>query len=463
MLPVIALVGRPNVGKSTLFNFLTRTRDALVADLPGLTRDRQYGRGRVGETPYLVVDTGGLSGERDGVEALMEDQTQRAIEQSDLILFLVDARAGPTPADERIAKYLRRQGKMVFLVVNKIDGINLEEAVPEFFVLGLGEPHPIAASQGRGVGQLMEQVLERLPVAPRAEEMSPEAAAGTKVAIIGRPNVGKSTLVNRLMREERVLAYDMPGTTRDSIFIPFEHDGRPYTLIDTAGLRRRSRVTEKVERFSVIKAMQAIEASNVVILVLDARQGVAEQDATILGHVMETGRALIVAVNKWDGLTDDQRDEVRRDLDRKLSFLDFAELHFISALHGTGVGNLLAAVDRAYESASRDLPTPVLTRILREATTAHPPPVVRGRRIKLRYAHQGGRNPPVIVVHGTQIGAVPDSYRRYLRNSFRKAFGLSGTPVRVQFRSGTNPYAGGSRRAENGKPAVRRRRRGKRG
>ncbi|NIP72975.1 MAG: ribosome biogenesis GTPase Der [Gammaproteobacteria bacterium] len=464
MLPVIALVGRPNVGKSTLFNCLTRSRDALVADVPGLTRDRQYGRGRVGDIPYLVVDTGGLGGEGEGVEALMARQTQHAIAESDVIFFLVDGREGPGTTDQAIAENLRRQGKPIYLVVNKVDGIDAETAAAQFFELAVGQPHPISAAQGQGVRGLMGRVLAELSETAKAPEAPPgEVVPETRVAVIGRPNVGKSTLVNRLLGEERVLAYDMPGTTRDTIFIPFEHGGKRYTLIDTAGLRRRARIREAIEKFSVIKAMQAIEACHVAVVVLDARQGIAEQDATILGHVLEAGRALIVAVNKWDGLRPEQREHVRRELERRLSFVDFAEVHFISALHGTGIGHLLEAVDRAYGSATRELATPELTRILQDAVTAHPPPLVRGRRIKLRYAHQGGRTPPLIVVHGTRTESVPNAYRRYLVNVFRESLGLAGTPVRVEFRGGANSYSAGRnsstrRRPERPKRAVHRRR-----
>ncbi len=441
MLPVIALVGRPNVGKSTLFNFLTRTRDALVADFPGLTRDRKYGRGVVGGRPYLVVDTGGLSGEAEGVDVLMARQTELAIGEADAVLFLVDARDGLTAADEAIAGRLRRTGKPVLLVVNKIDGVEPETARAEFHALGLGEPQGIAAAHGRGVAAMLEHALALLPEV-ELESTEAEESDRVRVAVLGRPNVGKSTLINRLLGEERVLAFDMPGTTRDSIYIPFDHHGRHYTLIDTAGVRRRSRVHDAVEKFSVIKAMQAIEESNVVIIVLDAQQGVAEQDATLLGYVLDSGRALIIAVNKWDGLAADQRDQVKRELEFKLSFVEFAEQHFISALHGTGVGHLLDAVDRAHGSATAEFRTPELTRLLERAVAAHQPPLVRGRRIKLRYAHQGGRNPPVIVIHGNQTSDVPDSYRRYLINFYRKALRLTGTPVRVEFRSGANPFAG---------------------
>ncbi len=438
MLPVIALVGRPNVGKSTLFNRLTRSRDALVADQPGLTRDRKYGLGRVGERPYVVVDTGGISGNRDGVESLMDRQVRRAIDEADHIFYLVDAREGLTGGDEAIAAELRRTGKPVTLVVNKSEGLERDLAAAEFHALGLGEPVPISAAHGRGVKPLINQVLETLPPAEAPEEAEP----GIRVAVVGRPNVGKSTLINRLLGEERLVAYDRPGTTRDAIQVPFEHRGRRYTLVDTAGVRRRARIDEAIEKFSVIKALQAMEQANVVLLVLDAHEGVTEQDATLAGHVLESGRALVVVVNKWDGLDQHARERVRGELERKLPFLGFAEVKFVSALHGTGVGHLMEAVDAAWAAATADLKTPELTRVLEEAVREHQPPLVRGRRIKLRYAHQGGRNPPVIVVHGNQTERVPAAYRRYLVNRFREAFGLWGTPVRVEFRTSDNPYQG---------------------
>ena len=441
MLPVIALVGRPNVGKSTLFNALTRTRDALVADTPGLTRDRQYGYGRVGGA-CIVVDTGGLQGEPDphddGLDGLMARQTLRALDEADAVILLVDARAGRTAADERAAELLRRRGRRVWLAVNKAEGLDPDIAAADFQALGLGEPHAISASHGSGVAALMEAVLAEWPDASAGDEAREEE--GTRVAIVGRPNTGKSTLVNRLLGEERMVVYDEPGTTRDSVFVPFERDGRRYTLIDTAGVRRRARVHEVIEKWSVVKTLQAIDGANVVIAVLDARTGINEQDATLLGQCLERGRALVVAVNKWDGLKPDQRDEVRRLLDLKIPFVGFARLHFISALHGTGVGDLMGSVDLACAAAMREMPTPQLTRALEEAIVAHQPPIVHGRRPRLRYAHQGGRNPPVIVVHGTQADRVSDSYRRYLANFFRERFDLFGTPVRVEMRAGENPY-----------------------
>jgi GTP-binding protein len=438
MLPVIALVGRPNVGKSTLFNRLTRSRDALVADQPGLTRDRQYGTGRLGSHPYVVVDTGGLSGDRAGIDALLEQQVRQAIGEADHILFLLDARDGCTGGDELIAQELRRTGKPVTLAVNKSEGLDETLAGGDFYRLGFGEPCLIAAAHGRGVKGLIESVLEQLPP---AQEGTP-AEPGIQIAVVGRPNVGKSTLVNRLLGEERVVAYDQPGTTRDSIFVPLEHNGRRYTLIDTAGVRRRARVKEAIEKFSIIKTLQAIEQANVVLMVLDARQGVGEQDATLAGHVLESGRALLLLVNKWDGLEQERREWLKQEIDRRLPFLGFAKRHFISALHGSGVGDLFELVDRVYASAMRDLATPELTRLLEAITQEHQPPSVHGRRIKLRYAHQGGKNPPIIVIHGNQTGEVPESYKRYLVGRFRQAFDLKGTPIRIEFRTGENPYQG---------------------
>ncbi len=441
MIPVVALVGRPNVGKSTLFNFLTRTRDALVADLPGLTRDRQYGFGRVGPVPYIVVDTGGLTGTKDELDGLMARQTLRALDEADVVLFMVDAREGLTAGDEQVATLLRRRGRPVTLVVNKAEGQSPAMVVAEFHRLGMGEPSVISSAHGDNVRALMDAVLAPFP-GPDESDVPERAEETIRVAVIGRPNVGKSTLINRMIGEDRLVAYDLPGTTRDAVEVPFERDGRRYTLVDTAGVRRRSRVADAVEKFSIIKTLGAIDAASVVIAVLDARDGITDQDASLLGLAAERGRAMVIAVNKWDGLPPDQRDTVRRQLDLKLPFVDYAPIQFISALHGTGVGDLFALVAASHAAAHRDLPTPELTRILQDAVSAHQPPLSKGRRIKLRYAHQGGRNPPVIVVHGSQAELLPDTYRRYLANIFRKSFKLQGTPVRIELRSGDNPYAG---------------------
>jgi GTP-binding protein len=442
MIPVIALVGRPNVGKSTLFNRLTRTRDALVADVPGLTRDRKYGDGRVGNQPFIVIDTGGLSGADDDLDGLMAQQAWQAINEADQVFFMVDGRAGLTAGDELVAMALRRTGKSAVLVVNKTDGIDIDTALAEFHVLGLGDPVPIAAAHGRGISVLMDHALENLPPGSAAEPDDAPDSGRIRVAVAGRPNVGKSTLINRMLGEERVLAYDQPGTTRDSIFIPFERDGVDYTLIDTAGVRRRARVQEAIEKFSVIKTLQAIDAANVVILVLDAHQGISDQDASLAGYIAEKGRALVIAVNKWDGLQSHERSDLVAQLERKLPFLGFATTCYISARHGTGVGDLFPEINQAYAAATRELSTPELTSILEQAVQAHQPPLVRGRRIKLRYAHQGGRNPPIIVIHGNQTERLPDSYRRYLMNAFREALRLSGTPIRLELRTGSNPYQG---------------------
>lgn len=441
MLPVVALVGRPNVGKSTLFNYLTRTRDALVADYPGLTRDRQYGFAKRGDSPFMVVDTGGLTGEDNIIDTQIERQVRLAIEEADVVWFMVDARDGLTPADEVIAEDLRKTSKNVALIVNKIDGIDERIVGTEFYALGLGEPYGIAAAHNRGIQHVIEAT-----VSPHCDAVEAEATPledrypGTRVAIIGRPNVGKSTLINRLIGEERVVASEVAGTTRDSVFIPFEKNGKPYTLIDTAGVRRRAKIDEAIEKFSVIKTLQAIDDAHVVIGMVDAHEGIAEQDARLLGLALERGRAMVLAINKWDDLNDDIRDNLQRKLDLRLPFMEFAERYRISALHGTGVGLLLEAVDHAYAAATTDLSTTELTKELEAAIMKHQPPLARGRRIKLRYAHQGGSNPPVIVIHGNQTERVPKAYKRYLMNRFRRAFKLDGTPVRIEFRTGDNPF-----------------------
>ncbi len=437
MLPTITIVGRPNVGKSTLFNTLTKTRDALVADQPGLTRDRKIGRGRIGGRDYWLIDTGGLSEEGEPILEHITQQALLAVQEADCVLFLVDGRADLTAADESIAQNLRQFNTPIHLVINKTEGLQKEIVSAEFHRLGFGEIHAISAAHRRGIDTLMEKVLSAFPQMP--PEISPD---GIKVAIIGRPNVGKSTLVNRMLGYERVITYDEPGTTRDSIFIPFEREGQLYTLIDTAGVRRRSKVFETIEKFSVIKALQAIEAANVVIMLLDAREGMTDQDANLLGNIVDAGRALVIAVNKWDGLERSQREQVRYNLSRKLHFIDFAKIHYISALHGSGVGNLFGSIKAAWHAAHRQIKTPRLNQILQDAVMAHPPPLIRGRRVKLRYVHQGGHNPPLFVIHGNQVNSLPGGYKRYLINIFREAFDLEGTPIGLEFKQSENPYEG---------------------
>jgi len=441
MKPVIALVGRPNVGKSTLFNRLTRSRDALVADLPGLTRDRHYGEGRTGSRPYLVVDTGGFEPvAKDGILHQMARQTRQAVEEADVVVFIVDGRQGLAPQDAAIADYLRKTGRPLFLVVNKAEGMKYSSVSADFYELGLGDPRAISAAHGDGVHDMIDEALE-VAYAGHPEESEADAEArGVKIAIVGRPNVGKSTLVNALLGEERVIAFDMPGTTRDSIYIDFERQGKNYTLIDTAGLRRRGKVFEAVEKFSVVKTLQSISDANVVILLLDARQDISDQDAHIAGFVVEQGRALVVGVNKWDGLDPHTRETIKSDMTRKLKFLDFAKFHFISATEGSGIGPLMRSVDSAYAAAMTKLPTPKLTRALIEAVEYQQPRRKGPVRPKLRYAHQGGQNPPIVIVHGNALDAITDSYKRYLEGRFRETFGLIGTPLRIEFRSSHNPY-----------------------
>lgn len=481
--PVVALVGRPNVGKSTLFNRLTRTRDALVADFPGLTRDRKYGHAHLAGYDFIVIDTGGIDGTEEGVEEKMAEQSLLAIEEADIVLFLVDARAGLTSADIGIANYLRqRQNKTTVVVANKVDSIDADSHCAEFYQLGLGEIAQIAASQGRGIANLMEQVLS--PLAEKMAEKEEESAVenddvsemaqhdewdedfdfsneedtalldeelaqeqipdsqNIKIAIVGRPNVGKSTLTNRILGEDRVVVYDMPGTTRDSIYIPMERDGQQYTLIDTAGVRKRGKVHLAVEKFSVIKTLQAIQDANVVLLTIDARENISDQDLSLLGFILNAGRSLVIVVNKWDGLNQEVKDRVKSELDRRLDFIDFARVHFISALHGSGVGNLFESVKEAYECATQKMTTSMLTRILQIAVDEHQPPMIGGRRVKLKYAHPGGYNPPIIVIHGNQVDKLPDSYKRYLSNHFRRSLKIIGSPIRLQFQEGNNPFAG---------------------
>ncbi|TYA50235.1 ribosome biogenesis GTPase Der [Aggregatibacter actinomycetemcomitans] len=482
--PVVALVGRPNVGKSTLFNRLTCTRDALVADFPGLTRDRKYGHAHLAGYDFIVIDTGGIDGTEEGVEEKMAEQSLLAIEEADIVLFLVDARAGLTSADIGIANYLRqRQNKTTVVVANKVDGIDADSHCAEFYQLGLGDIAQIAASQGRGVVSLMEQVLS-----PLAEQMTEESAVenpdvssndadtaefdewdedfdfsneedtalldeelaqeqtpdkkNIKIAIVGRPNVGKSTLTNHILGEDRVVVYDLPGTTRDSIYIPMERDNQDYTLIDTAGVRKRGKVHLAVEKFSVIKTLQAIQDANVALLVIDARENISDQDLSLLGFILNAGRSLVIVVNKWDGLDTEVKNRVKSELDRRLDFIDFARVHFISALHGSGVGNLFDSIKEAYECATQKMTTSMLTRILQIATEEHQPPMIGGRRVKLKYAHPGGYNPPIIVIHGNQVDKLPDSYKRYLSNHFRRSLKIIGSPIRLQFQEGNNPFAG---------------------
>ena len=438
MKPTLVIVGRPNVGKSTLFNRLTKTRAALVADIPGLTRDRHYGHGRVGGRPYLVVDTGGFEPQaKDGIMHEMARQAEAAIAEADTLLFVVDGRAGVTPQDKVIADRLRKTGRPLLLVVNKGEGVNRAVFGAEFHELGCGTPLVISSAHGEGVRELIEEALAPFPDEP--EEGEP--GAGPRVAVAGRPNVGKSTLINTLLGEERVIAFDLPGTTRDAIEVPFERNGRAYTLIDTAGLRRRGKVFETVEKFSVIKTLQAVEQSNVVVLMVDASQDISDQDAHIAGFVIEAGRALVLAVNKWDAVDDYRREQVKQDIERKLNFLGFARVHYVSALKGEGVNGLMASVDKAWAAAMAKLPTPQLTRALQDALARQAPPRHGIFRPKLRYAHQGGSNPPIIVIHGNALEHVPDSYRRYLERTFMEQFQLQGTPLRVEFKSSKNPFA----------------------
>ncbi len=444
MKPVIALVGRPNVGKSTLFNRLTRSRDALVADMPGLTRDRHYGEGRMGDRAFLVIDTGGFEPvAKDGILHEMAKQTRQAVAEADVVLFIVDGRQGLTPHDKTITDFLRKSGRQVMLIVNKSEGMRYSAVAADFYELGLGDPYVISAAHGDGVMELVDLALDQAhatqPEAPAEAEDSPER--GIRIAVVGRPNVGKSTLVNALLGEERVIAFDMPGTTRDSIEIPFEREGKHYSLIDTAGIRRRGKVFEAIEKFSVVKTLQSISEANVVLLLLDAQQDISEQDAHIAGFILESGRALVVGVNKWDGLTSDRREEIKRDIERKLTFLFFAKFHFISAQKGTGIGLLLKSVDAAYKAAMTKIPTPKLTRALIEAVEHQQPRRKGSIRPKMRYAHQGGQNPPIIIIHGNSLDAIDDNYKRYLEKHFRETFSLSGTPLRIEFRSGKNPFS----------------------
>ena len=444
MTPVLALVGRPNVGKSTLFNRLTRTRDALVANQPGLTRDRQYGQTKMGPTPAIVIDTAGITGGEEGIDAAMAEQSWTAVLECDECLFMVDAKEGLSPIDLELAQRLRREGKNVHVVVNKIDRVNMDVLEAEFSEMGFSSMYHIAASHGRGVSAMIQSILESYvqPVSDDADGEAEQEDKGIKVAVVGRPNVGKSTLINRFLGEDRVVTFDAPGTTRDSIYLPYESKGQRFTLIDTAGVRRRGKVKATVEKFSVVKSLQAMNDAHVVILVVDAREGIVDQDLHLLKYCLDVGRALVIAVNKWDGMTPDQRDTVKQTLGRRLNFIDWADIHFISALHGTGVGHLQQSVKVAFASATIKPASNALTQLLEAAVMAHQPPLVKGRRIKLRYAHLGGSCPPRIVIHGNQTSEVPGAYTKYLQNYFIAQLKLKGTPIFIEYRTGSNPFEG---------------------
>ena len=439
MFPVIALVGRPNVGKSTLFNRLTKSRDALVADFSGLTRDRMYGHGYMFNRRFLVIDTGGIGEENEGIGGEMTDQSFAAVEEADTIFLIVDCKSGITSGDYNIAEKLRRKNRTIYVIANKIDGLDPVSATTDFYQLGFVDLFSITATHGRGVKSMMEKVLSRFPV---GSEHRVDSSDRIKIGIVGRPNVGKSTLVNRLLGEDRVIVYDQPGTTRDSIYIDYERGNEKYTLIDTAGVRKRKNIKLSIEKFSIVKTLKAIEDSNVVILLLDAHEGLVDQDLHLLGLVIDAGRGLVISVNKWDGLESDVREHIKTEIRRRLRFANFADVHFISALHGTAVGKLYGSVKAAYSSATEGWSAARLTNVLEGAVEEHQPPMANGRRIKLRYAHSGGRNPPVIIIHGNQTDALPSHYTRYLEKVYRRELGLHGTPVRVKYRTGKNPYHG---------------------
>jgi GTP-binding protein len=437
MLPVIAIVGRPNVGKSTLFNCLTRTRDAVISAFPGTTRDRQYGEVNLAGRRFIIIDTGGITEERDQVGELTRQQSLQAVQDADFVLFMIDAKAGITPEDRNLAAQLRRFDKPLFLAVNKTENMNPSLFLSDAFELGIKKPIPISASHKQGLHSLVETLFPE--VSDNQTEIN-QTESGIKLAIVGRPNVGKSTLTNRILGEERVIVHDSPGTTRDSIYIPFVRLDQAYTLIDTAGVRRRKNITELPEKFSIVKTLQAIESSHIVLYVIDATAKVTEQDLRLLGFILECGKGLVIAVNKWDGLTQDIREQAKSSLARQLDFINFARIHYISALHGSGVGNLFDSVKEAYASATKQLSTPLLTRLLQKALLAHSPPLIKGRRVKLRYAHPGGHNPPVIVIHGNQVNALPESYRKFLAHYFQDKLELFGTPVQIQFKGNDNPF-----------------------
>lgn len=436
-LPVVAIVGRPNVGKSTLFNRLTKTRDAVISAFPGTTRDRQYGEAKSYHERFIVIDTGGLSDESDPMNHLISQQVQFAIQEADYVLFLLDGRAGISSDDRELASWLRQTGKPITVAMNKTEGLQQELVVNEAFELGLGEPHAISSAHGTGVTSLVNAIF------PKREDdtlFAEEQLPGIKIAIVGRPNVGKSTLTNRMLGEERVIVHDSPGTTRDSIYIPLVRLSQEYVLIDTAGVRKRKKVADVPEKFSIIKTLQSIENTHIVLYVIDARLGVSEQDLKLLGFILECGKGLVIAVNKWDNMSEEDRERARASLDRQLDFVEFARIHFISALHGSGVGNLFESVQEAYQSATKKLSTPALTRLLQQAIVTHSPPLVHGKRIKLRYAHPGGNNPPTVVIHGTRLHELPASYTRFLARFFQKKLDLHGTPVQLEFNNTANPY-----------------------
>lgn len=439
MIPVVAIAGRVNVGKSTLFNCLTNTRDALVSDFPGMTRDRQYGQAFIQDRRFIVIDTAGIGDETDEIDQLSLQQSEQALEEADKIIFVVDGRAGLNAADQWIASKLRSLNKSVYLVVNKTEGMDDGLSTADFFRLGFGQPFPISAAHKSGIRDLVTHIFADTPL-PEEEPSYSFEEEGPKLAIVGKPNVGKSTLINRMLGEERVIVFDQPGTTRDSIAIPLERHGKKYTLIDTAGLRRRGKVFETTEKFSVVKTLQAIENANVVLFIIDARETVTDQDMRLLGFIIESGKALVVAINKWDGMTEAARDKTRLSIDRRLNFVDFARTHYISALHGTGVGNLFASIDEAYAAANQKMSTSMLNRILREAVLSHNPPLIQGRRVKLRYAHSGGNNPPIILIHGNQVEELPESYTRYLENTYQQRLKLVGTPIKIIYKNSDNPY-----------------------
>lgn len=437
-MPVIALVGRPNVGKSTLFNLLTKTRDSLVADQPGVTRDRQYGVGKEGPCPYWLVDTGGMLREEERLDSEVDNQARLAVDESDIVFLLVDAKDGAQAGDIEIIEYLRRQNKPLYLLVNKIDFGDPDLLMADFYSLGVEHTYAISAAHKKGVKALMQSLLS--PYAVHYEEVEASISHRLNMTIIGRPNAGKSTLINRFLGEERVIASDVAGTTRDSIEIPFEYEGQDYTLVDTAGVRRKSKVNEYVEKISVIKTLQAIEQSNVILLMMDAHEGIGDLDAHLLSVAIDAGKALVIAVNKWDHLEDYDKFKRQQEIERRLGFVDYIKIHFISALHGTGIRDVLTSVREAYATSFVELSTNKLTTHLQELTFKHQPPLVRGYAVKMRYAHQGGKNPPIIVIHGSRLSHLQPAYLRYLEKGMREKFGLYGTPIRFQLKEGGNPY-----------------------